>query len=187
MSIRQRIINLRNDQHGVAYLEFALLLPFLMLLFLGGIELSRYVQAGQKADKLTHTVVDLIAQAPTISESELDQIMQAVEHIMNPLPFEQNGVIIVSCVGYNSYGQLRVKWQYKGGGELDRDSAIGTSGNQPNLPDGFTVEARDNVIIAETYYSMQPMISEDYAEPMEFYRTAYYLPRIGELDTLLAN
>lgn len=176
-----------RDERGVAFLEFALALPLLMLLFLGGVEVSRYVQAGQKADKVTHTVVDLIAQAPTISEPELDQIMQAVSHIMTPYRFDNDGVIIVSCVGYDSRGRLRVKWQYKGAGTLNRDSAIGQPGGAPDLPEGFTVESRDNVIIAETYYAMQPMVNTQYIDPIEIYRTAFYLPRIGELDTLRAN
>lgn len=178
---------LMQDQSGLAYLEFALLLPLLMLLFLGGTEMTRYVQAAQKTDKMTHTVVDLIAQAPNISTNELDQIFMAVEHIMNPYPFSERGVMIISCVGFNDMGELVVKWQYKGGGALDRGSAIGALGTAPTLPENFVVEQRDNVIIAETYFTMNPMISTDYADPIEFYRTAYYLPRIGELDTLQQN
>src|SRR5690606_38696436 len=174
---------MRNAE-GLAYLEFALILPLLLLLVLGGTELSRYLQASQKVDKMNHTIVDLIAQAPTISEPELEQIMQAAQHIMSPYPFTDDGVIIVSCVGYNDYGQLRVKWQYKGGGNLQRNSAIGTTGNAPQLPEDFSVEERDNVIIAESFYTLDPIINSNYMEPIEFYSTAFYLPRLGELDTL---
>lgn len=184
MTGMQWIRKAARREEGLAYLEFALILPLLLLLFLGGTELSRYLQAGQKVDKMTHTIVDLIAQAPTISASELEQIMQAAQHIMAPYPFTDDGVIIVSCVGYNQYGQLRVKWQYTGGGELLRNSAIGTAGNTPQLPAGFAIEERDNVIIAESYYAMEPIINSDHVEPIEFYSTAFYLPRLGELDTL---
>ena len=170
-------------EEGLAYLEFALILPLLLLMVLGGTELSRYLQTGQKVDKMTHTIVDLIAQAPTISTPELEQIMQAAQHIMSPYPFTDDGVIIVSCVGYDEYDQLRVKWQYKGGGNLLRNSAIGTTGDAPQLPTGFSIEERDNVIIAESYYAMEPLNS-NYMEPVEFYSTAFYLPRLGELDTL---
>lgn len=179
--------SLAQRQDGLAYLEFALILPILLLLLLGGVEVSRYIQAAQKVDKMTHTIVDLIAQAPTISESELDQIMVASQHIMTPYPFTDNGVIIVSCVGYNEYGQLRIKWQYKGGGSLSRNSAIGNEGNSPDLPEDFTLDARDNVIIAESYFMISPILDANYVEDSEFYRTAYYLPRLGELDTLQSN
>jgi hypothetical protein len=178
---------LRQQQDGLAYLEFALVLPLLMALFLGGVELTRYIQVAQKTDKITHTIVDLVAQAPTISIPELDQIMLAVEHIMRPHSFVETGVIIVSCVGYDDMGNLIVKWQHKGGGVLDRDSAIGAVGAQPSLPDDFAVEERDNVIIAETYYAFEPIINARFVDPIEFYRTAFYLPRIGELDVLLPN
>ncbi|MCH2546671.1 MAG: pilus assembly protein [Alphaproteobacteria bacterium] len=176
-----------RNQEGLAYLEFALVMPLLMLLFLGGLELSRYIQVSQKVDRVTHTIVDLVAQAPTISESELAQIMQAVQHVMDPYEFSDGGKIIISCVGYNDQGNLVVKWQYAGGGELERGSRIGDVNNAPVLPEGFLVEARDNVIIAEAFFSFEPMINEQFVSPIEFYRTAFYLPRIGELDVLLPN
>lgn len=178
------IRRLRQQQDGVAYLEFALVMPILLMLALGGIELGRYLHAGQKTDKLTHTVVDIVAQSPTISVPELDQIMLASQHIMNPYPFNETGTVIISCIGYNEYGQLRVKWQYAGGGELERQSRIGDEGELPTLPEGFVVEARDNVIIAESFFSLNPIFNDLYMEPIEFYRTAFYLPRLGELDTL---
>lgn len=183
----RRIASLPRREEGVAYLEFALILPVLLLLALGGVELSRYIQAAQKVDKLTHTIVDLIAQAPTISVPELEQIMEASQHIMHPYPFSDNGVIIVSCVGYNQNGQLRVKWQYRGGGALNRTSNIGAVGNSPTLPANFTIGSRDNVIIAESFFTITPMINDNYVPESEFYRTAYYLPRLGELDTLRPN
>jgi Flp pilus assembly protein TadG len=173
----------KNTQ-GLAYLEFALVFPILMLLFLGGVDLSHYIQAAQKTDKMTHTIVDLIAQAPVISQTDLDQIMQAVEHIMTPYDFSGDGAIIVSCIGYDDRERLVVKWQYEGNGALDRTSRIGRQGASPTLPEGFVVEARDNVIVAETYFKFHSMISDQLMEPIEFYRTAYYLPRIGELDVL---
>lgn len=178
------ITQLRQREDGVAYLEFALILPVLMMLFLGGQELTRYVQASQKVDKLTHTVVDLIAQAPTISTGDMNTIMQAAPHIMAPFNFAQNGVIIVSCIGYDSQDNLVVKWQHRGGGTLARNSHIGTAGQNATLPAGFVVEDRDNVIVAETYYRFKPIINEEYVSPTDFYRTAYYLPRLGELATL---
>lgn len=187
MKPRRCYTQLWRRQDGVAYLEFALVLPLLMLLLLGGVEVSRYIQAAQKVDKMTHTIVDLIAQAPSISVSELNQIMEASQHIMKPHPFNEDGIIIITCVGYNSHGQLRVKWQHKGGGSLARNSVIGTVGSTPDLPDGFTVDARDNIIIAESFYTFDPLINSEYVDPIEFYRTAFYLPRLGELDSLQPN
>lgn len=173
-----------DARDGVAFLEFGLAFPLLLILLLGGVEVARYVQAAQKVDKLTHTIVDLVAQAPTISVPDMNQIMIAAQHVMTPLPFDEDGVIIVSCVGYNDLNQLVIKWQYKGGGSLIRDSKIGTVNATPTLPDGFTVENRDNVIIAETYYYFEPIVNEEIVQPIDFYRTAFYLPRLGELDVL---
>lgn len=181
------VSSLHRDQRGLAFLEFALIFPVLLLLLLGSVEISRYVQTSQKVDKLSHTIVDLIAQAPTISTQDLQQIMMAAKHVMEPHPFDQDGIIIISCVGYDSNNQLTVKWQYKGGGSLTRSSRIGNAGGAPSLPANFTVEDKDNVIISETFFRFQPMINPDLIAPVEFYSTAYYLPRLGELDKLTVN
>jgi hypothetical protein len=186
-SICRAVPDMCRDRSGLAFLEFALVLPILLLLLLGGIEVSRYIQVSQKADKLAHTIVDLVAQSPTISTQDLQQIMAAARHVMEPYNFTDDGTIIISCVGYNSNNELRVKWQYTGGGNLVRASRIGALDGAPALPAGFTVEAKDNVIISETFFSLAPMLNNHIVQPTEFYRTAYYLPRLGELDKLIVN
>lgn len=176
----------KNEQ-GLAYLEFALLLPLLMTLFLGTVEVSRYVQASQTVDKLSHTLVDLVAQAPTISVSDMNQIMDATAHITKGMNFSTKGIVIISCVGYDASNKLVVKWQYKGGGSLARSSKIGSSGGNATLPTGFTIESKDNVLVAESYLAYTPLVNTTIVQPIEFYRTAFYLPRLGQLDTLASN
>lgn len=181
---KRSLLQLLRDRKGLAYLEFALILPCLMLLFMGGLEVTRYIQTSQRVDKVTHTIVDLIAQAPEISTTELDQIMLAVQHIISDDDFAQDGTMIVSCVGFNNQGQLIVKWQYTGGGALPRTSRIGEEDGEATLPEGFVMDQRDNIIVAETFYYFEPMVNETFVDTIEFYRTAFYLPRLGELDTL---
>src|SRR5690606_32233759 len=103
---------------------------------------------------------------------------------MTPYRFNDDGVVIITCVGYNEQGELRVKWQYRGGGTLLRNSEVGTTGVRPDLPDGFTLDSRDNVIIAETFYRFAPLIGSQLGEPMDFYRSSYCQPGLGELDGL---
>ena len=46
-----RLLGFHHRQDGVAYLEFAVALPFLLALFLGSVELTRYIIIVQKVEK----------------------------------------------------------------------------------------------------------------------------------------
>lgn len=53
------------DRRGVAAVEFALILPFMLLLYVGVVEITQYVAADRKAAIFARTLSDLTAQ-PTI-------------------------------------------------------------------------------------------------------------------------
>ena len=58
-----RLRNLRQDTRGVAAIEFALLLPMLITLLIGCLEVTFKIWSTQKAEKLAVTLSDVIAQS----------------------------------------------------------------------------------------------------------------------------
>ena len=58
---------LASDERGVAAVEFALILPFLLLLFLGTIEASSLITVDRRVNVISGTVGDLVARTdPTV-------------------------------------------------------------------------------------------------------------------------
>ena len=169
---------------GLAYLEFALVLPVLMTLFLGGVEVSRYILINQKVDKTATTMSDLIAQATTMSTGELDQLMEAVQHLMEPYDFSQDGLIIVTSVRKPSGSSAQVRWQYSGGGTLSRTSLIGSQGGVATLPNSFTMVDGEDVIITEAFYEFSPVVNNAIVDEDDIYKVSISKPRLGALDTL---
>lgn len=181
---RTRVRAFLQQEKGLAVAEFALMLPVLMTLFYGCIEITRYILATQKAEKLAHTVADVTAQSSAVTIAGLDQLMAATNDIMNPFAFTADGKVFITSL-YRTQGATNatVNWRYAGGGNLVATSSFGAVGTTPTMPAGFTFDERENVIVAEVFFQFSPLISSRFFGTTTIYRRAFYKPRFGALIT----
>lgn len=178
-----------HDQGGVATVEFALCVPFLCLLLLGGVELGRYLLIHQKVGRMAFSLADITSQFETLTNNEMTTILNASSHLMNPRDnFAIQGRIIISSVekGEEANDVQEVVWQCAGGGNLDKDSTVGTvnSENAATLPNSLSLESGEDVIVAEVFYTYTPMLTwGGLANPTDVVKTALFRPRLGALTT----
>lgn len=179
--------SLLRDSRGVAALEFALMLPVLLGLSLGAYELSRFMLIHQKVEKTAYTTADVTSQYTSLTTAQMNQIFTAGSQIMQPFAFGANGIIIITSVSqtgnFSANNPPRVAWRTSGGGTLSRNSVIGSVGGPAALPGGLTLNDRDNVIVAEVYYSYTPMLSGTVLSSTDVYKVAVFKPRLGALST----
>jgi hypothetical protein len=174
-----------HNRSGIAAVEFALSIPLLAALLLGGVEVTRYILVAQKLEKVAVTLSDVATQSEQISSQELDQIIFAAGQVMQPYSFGENAYVIISSVTKNSGSMPVVNWQYKGGGTWVKSSHIGTPGTQATLPEGFVMDNQENVIISEVFYNFEPMFGGNiFADSFMVYKTGFFRPRLGSLTTL---
>lgn len=169
---------------GMAIVEFGLILPMLMVMFYGCIEVTRYILIVQKTEKLAHTVADVTAQSKTVTVASENQLFEATKDIMEPFGTGANSRILVSSL-YRGVGASSavINWRLSGGGTMTTTSAIGNVGATPAMPGGFTFSERENVIAAEVFYQFSPLISNRFFGTTTIYRSAFYKPRLGLLTT----
>lgn len=184
----KRLLNawkhLRRAQEGVAYIEFAITLPFLLALFMGSVDVTRYILIAQKVEKVSSTVSDLVAQHDNMSTSQLNILIQAAGEVMKPYSFGAGGYVIVTSVTKTGTNAPRVNWQYTGGGTWTQNSLIGAPGNLANMPANFTMNSNENVIIAEVFYNYSPLISNSVITAGQIYKLSVHKPRLGALNSL---
>lgn len=173
-----------SGRSGVAAVEFALTMPIWITLLLGVCDGAYCMLVNERTDRIAYTVTDVVTQYQVISLADLTDITKAAGQIMQPLAFDNNGTVIISSV-YKPSGMAPViKWQYKGGGTLNKNSLIGTTGGAPTLPNGLTLNDNDNVIISEVFYNFTPLfIASELFTANFIYRTAVYKPRLSPLIT----
>ncbi|MEM7214047.1 MAG: TadE/TadG family type IV pilus assembly protein [Pseudomonadota bacterium] len=114
---RERISGLKHgkglflkDKKGVAAVEFALIVPILLLLFIGTLEISLAVAVDRKVSRISSSVADLITQGDSYNKAGLDQLTDIATRIM--LPYGDVVQISVVAINIDSNGIPRVAWSY---------------------------------------------------------------------------
>ena len=116
--------------------------------------------------------------------AQLEQAVTAAATIMEPYEFSPMGIVYISSVYKQGVNAPTVRWQYSGGGTLTRTSQIGSVGNNATLPNNLTLNDKDNIIIAEVFFSYAPFMTDGiFAENVDLYQVTIFKPRLGALTT----
>ncbi|MBU1305031.1 MAG: pilus assembly protein, partial [Alphaproteobacteria bacterium] len=125
--LRRLLTRFAGNTAGVAAVEFALILPFLLTLYLGSIEASSLYTVDRRVEVISSTVADLVARwnpnEGTIPTNTLDDYFKAAEAILTP--YSPTGMTqVVSVLQVSSAGLAKVVWScsYNGGTSLPKDS-----------------------------------------------------------------
>lgn len=181
--IKQRASEFRHSEAGVAYIEFALTIGILLIMFFGAIEISRYILIVQKVEKTVDTLTDVLTQAlpGELQNSTISSYLNATQDLMNPYTFGANGTVILTDVStpLGAATPITVQWQVCGGGTLHATSTVGAPGGTATLPAGFTMNAGEEVVIGEIYYNFTPILKQSVVSPAQVYRIAVFKPRYG--------
>ncbi|GGA39402.1 pilus assembly protein [Pelagibacterium lentulum] len=173
--IRQFLDNAR----GVAAVEFALIIPLLLTMFIGSVDLSQGISTDRKLANAVSTLGDLVAQAPgNIRQNILDDYFSASQAIM--LPYDgSRAQLIVSVAHIDNDGVARILWSraHNGASAHTQDSVY-------SLPSEITDIARDAyVVISEGSYEYRPVGGFVLKANIPLYKEFFYLPRFGEVIT----
>ncbi|MGQ0677891.1 MAG: TadE/TadG family type IV pilus assembly protein [Rhodospirillales bacterium] len=178
----------RNDGSGALVAEFALTLPMMLILVMGGAEVGRFMLLNQKMDRAATSMADLAAQEEAMTVATLNGLFAAVSPTMTPFTLGGNAVMIVSSIRLVGSTPI-ISWQRTGAGTLTKASKIGTQGGVATLPSGLTVKTSETIIVAELYYNFTTLfVPNAYTigaiENQTLYHRAFFRPRIGALDTI---
>lgn len=112
--IRSPIRRFGADRRGVAIVEFAMLAPLMILLYVGMVELVQGLMAERRSAHAASAIGDLVAQAEQVSAADVDEVFNISQIIMQP--FEMNGMQVrVSSVRVDNQGVPRVTWSRANG------------------------------------------------------------------------
>ena len=164
-----------RDQRGVAAVEFALILPVLLLLYFGSIETASLYSADRRVANVAGTMGDLISRAKdTITESQITDYFQAASGIMQPYA---TGTLtqVVSLLNVDEDGVVTVEWSRQFNGGLVR--ASGSSYPLPADRQINLVARGGQLVAAEVHYSYRPLFGIVYPNALTLSHEEFFLPR----------
>jgi len=188
----------------VAGIEAALIIPLMIFIIVGTMELYQYYRAAAILDRAAFTLADGVAMQRELFDSgpcdKSDNICTygaVAQDLLTPLNFAGSGWIIISAFEATEPGSGRnpppVTW--KNSSEWSkRYSGGGTGGSAPDSllepSSGFPpANEDDTLIVVEVFYDFVPFALsagfwEALAGPRRMYSRAFYRPRFAELREL---
>ncbi|WP_026790683.1 TadE/TadG family type IV pilus assembly protein [Pleomorphomonas oryzae] len=137
-----------GERSGVSAVEFALILPLMLIIYAGCGEVTKALILDRKVSRAASTISDLVAQQSSVSSTLMTSIFDATAAIMEPDDSSIAKVVIV-VVNVTSSGQT-VAWSKA------RNDTAATTGAAP--PTGLTVPSTiatvgDEVVVGRVTYS----------------------------------
>jgi Flp pilus assembly protein TadG len=153
---------LKCDSSGTALVEFALLMPVLVTLFIGCYEASNLLLADLKLEAAAETAADLVGQTivnEVLQNSDLTNISNAATQVMTPLPTGSSQLKIAYASVTYSTGSPVIDWHLEVNGATAISLAsLPNSAVAANLGSG-TSGSTDSVIVAKLTYSYTSPVS----------------------------
>ena len=199
-----------RDTSGMAAVEFALILPLLLLIYLGGFDVMRMVRAADKIESASKTLSDLVAQEQTSSAVPATDIATLIQaSLIAATPFNNSNLTVtVSAVDLvlnkGTCCDATVNWSVTQGGTLRPckttlrqigptdawaiDTIPAKIGSQGIVLVGALQSYVASAIVTDvsyTYTGLTPGISKFVSRQM--WRHSYSIPRIGGQVTLTST
>lgn len=141
-----------NAQSGVAAIEFAFILPVMLLLYFGMMDLTTLVVDNRKVTTISSAVADLTAQnRTTVLKPQVTDYMQVANMVLNPMPADG---VTVRVFGYRNQGGTATKmWETSNGSGPGCTTTPDTTGFS-NL-----MTAGNDLVVAQTCMSYTPYVA----------------------------
>lgn len=113
-SLSSRLPPLWRDNRGIAAIEFALLVPILIIVLAAVVDFGQAFAANRKVNQISYKIADVISQSGEWQSSEVSTILTGAKSII--LPFETSGLkIVLTVVDVDKSGKETVAWSRASG------------------------------------------------------------------------
>lgn len=173
------LLRLVRDKRGISAVEFAMILPLMIALYLGAVEISQGIAINRKVTLTARTVTDLVAQVSSINNAAMTNVLNASSAVMTPYSASPLKVT-VSLVSINAQGNATVAWS---DGYNTAGKAAGTA---VTLPAALAI-ANTSLVWGEAQYTYTPAIGYVVTNALTLKDQLYMRPRLSTSIARTAN
>jgi Flp pilus assembly protein TadG len=177
-----------DSDRAVAAVEFAMVMPILLLLFLGSFDAGNAIAVYAKVRAATYALASITNQysngsanatAPAISTTTMTAITGAAAAILAPYS-SSPATVVVSQIKATSATQAVVSWSYS----PTAGQALSQGATYSNLPSNFASNTCNSTypcyaILAKVSYTFTPMFGSFISGPITLSDSLYTTPRIS--------
>jgi Flp pilus assembly protein TadG len=110
-SLLFRVRKFSTATDAVAATEFAIVVPFMLALLVGGVEFGDAMAINVKVSATAHSVADMVTQNTSLSTASMQNILTGATAIIAPYPVNSGQLsVTVSEISSDASGNLTLRW-----------------------------------------------------------------------------
>jgi Flp pilus assembly protein TadG len=167
-----------QDRQGVGGVEFAIIAPMLIVLYLMAFELTMGLSVAKKTSMASSTIADLVARQDNVDKVFLAGMKDVSDAIFVPYP-SKDLLIKISAIKIDSAKAAKVLWSWSTTGVAPY--AAGTTAPVPAdmlVADTFLI--RSELSVSHELMMYLPGLSGTQAKSLTISREFYFRQRLGQ-------
>ena len=167
---RSRIL---MQESGIAAVEFSLILPILVVLWIGGVEITSALSVDRRLNNLASSMGDLVARSKQLTYDDVDAIFDLKEAAL--FPYSDVGTNMrVTAVKMDGTGSAKVAWSRAEG--TYTAYAVDTPMNDI-VPETLRTP-NTQIIMSEVYYTYTPAVGYIITGNLLLEDRMFFVPRL---------
>ena len=164
-----RSLRFAADRRGSSAVEFALLLPLMLVMYFGSIQITDAISADRQVTLVASTVAEITSQYITVSSTDVSNILAAASSVLTPFPVA-NAQVTLSSVLIDANGKATVDWSATLNGTQRSGTVTGS------IPAALLIP-NTSVIWGEATYNYKPAIGWVVTGTIPMYDQIFLRPR----------
>jgi Flp pilus assembly protein TadG len=177
--LRRHLRGFAGNREGISAVEFALILPFMVFLYIGGVELGDGMSIQYRVTETARTLTDLVSQYVSMDSATIEGVLGASTQVVAPYSAANMIVTISEITTTNSTGSATVTWS------CSLNGTARTTGSSYTLPTALdTLPSGTSVILGEVTYPYTPSMGYVITGTINLFENSYFFPRLSNSVTL---
>ena len=183
----RKLREIGRERTGIAAVEFALVVPFIIVMFLASVDAVFVLTAKRKVAVATYSIADVSSRALNLSPDNLSAIADLGRLILTPFDASQARILITGAEVMSNGNQAVVRWSHLSVAPISATGQIAGGGATLPAAGSSVIEPNDGDIInldanlSAGTFLVQSIVELPYRSFFEFLETRY---NDGNLFTL---
>lgn len=156
-ALRSSIARLAGDNRGNSAVEFAMIVPLMLVMFFGTIEFSSAVAVDRKISLVSQGLADLASRYATVTDTDISNFFIIGDAMLTPYSSTVLKTTLTEIYIDPSTGVARAQWS-KGDAARADSSTVPVPANLIARDASNKIIAGQYLILAETSYLYQPAV-----------------------------
>jgi len=175
----QQARRLARERKGAGAIEFAILFPVLIMLYIGAFEITIGLSVSKRATRAASSIADLVTQQQSITKSTLTEMRSVATAIF--VPYNSTSLTLkITGITVDASANAKVLWSWAQDGSAPYAKNTAVSGIPADMKTANSFLVRTELSIPYTMFLFAPNFMPDGMRTITISRSYFYRQRQGE-------